>query len=153
MFLCVKFHTPPPRNGISTRNYFISSLDLGSASKFTQEWYSFSNRSLKIALLQIYFNITKLFEEIWKKWPPLRRRPLSQSECRIQSPDNKSAATFWRRRPLSQSKCRIYSHNKTTCQSATQCWWSFTCWISHFWTICWVVQYQFFWVFFKWKLM
>ena len=72
-----KTHTLPG-NGISTRNFLNSSPDLGS--KFTLEWCSFSNRSLKIALLQIYFNITKLFKEIWKKWSP-SPRPLSQSEC------------------------------------------------------------------------
>ena len=82
VFLYVDLFWPPPaENVISTRNFLISSPDLVSAPKFTLEWYSFSNRSLKIALLQIYFNITKLFEEIWKKWPPSSPRPLSQSEC------------------------------------------------------------------------
>ena len=42
------------------------------------------NRSLNIALLQIYFNITKLLRNFEKKWPPSSPRLLSQSECRIQ---------------------------------------------------------------------
>ena len=54
----------PPRNGISTGNFLISSPDLGSPPKFRLECYSFSNRSLKIVLLQIYFNIAKLFVAI-----------------------------------------------------------------------------------------
>ena len=36
VFLC-RVAIPQPGNGISTRNFFISSLDLGSASKFTLE--------------------------------------------------------------------------------------------------------------------
>ena len=58
-------------------------MDLGSASKFTLEWYSFSNRLLKRDLLQICFNITKLLRNFERKWPP-SPRPVSQSECRIQ---------------------------------------------------------------------
>ena len=38
MFLCVEWPPPlPPRNGISTRNFLIASMDLGVASKFTLE--------------------------------------------------------------------------------------------------------------------
>ena len=60
------FWSPPAENVISTRNFLISSPDLVSAPKFTLEWYSFSNRSLKVALLKIYFNITKLLRKFKK---------------------------------------------------------------------------------------
>ena len=79
MCMCVDQKSDPPWNGISTRNFLTSS------PKFTLEWYSFSNRSLKIALLQIYFNITKLFEDIWKMEASFFSKPLIQWECR----DNK----------------------------------------------------------------
>ena len=52
--MCVGlFKTPHPKNGISTGNFLMSSLDLGSRPKFNLEWYFFSNRSFQIALLQI----------------------------------------------------------------------------------------------------
>ena len=99
----------PPRNGISTGNFLISSPDLGSPPKFRLECYSFSNRSLKIVLLQIYFNITKLFVAIWKMEASFFSKQLSQSECR----DNKNATTIWERRVLTQWKCSISRHTAT----------------------------------------
>ena len=48
-------HTPSPRNGISTRNSLISSLDLDSPQKFSLDWYLFLNGCLQITLIQIYF--------------------------------------------------------------------------------------------------
>ena len=69
---------------------------------------SFSNRNLKIPLLQIYFNITKLFEAISKMKASLFSKPLSQSEYR----DNKNAAIFFKRRLLTQQEFRISRYNK-----------------------------------------
>ena len=45
----------PPRNGISTGNSLISSLDLDSPQKFILDWYLFLNGCLQITLIQIYF--------------------------------------------------------------------------------------------------
>ena len=45
--------------GINITNYLILSTDLESASKFTIEWYSFSNRSLKINPLTNFWQSTK----------------------------------------------------------------------------------------------
>ena len=53
--MCVDlFKTPPPKNGISTRNSLISSPDLDSPKKFSLDWYLFLNISFQITLLQIY---------------------------------------------------------------------------------------------------
>ena len=144
MYVDKKSEPPPSGNDISSRN--LGSLDLGSPPKFTLEWYSFSNRSLKITLLQIYFNIRKLFEAIWKMEASFSK-PLSQSEYRTNKmlqpsgeegcspientgfPDTTNTtcnrsnqnAGFPDTQPLSQWACGISRHNP----SMTQCWQAF----------------------------
>ena len=113
--------TPSPGNGISTGNSLISSQDLGSPQKFNLDWYSFSNRSLQITLLQIWSHFKNegllLLQTITnhspnqnigitKMLPPAGEEgPLIQWECMI-SKHNK----YHMQKKL--SKCRISRHNK-----------------------------------------
>ena len=102
---CVFFHVDQnctPRNGMSTRNFLISSMDLGSASKFTLAWYCFSNRSLKIVLLQISHKI----KNNWINGLLGEEGHSANQNAKFQLPDNKNDATFWRM-PFNQWACRI----------------------------------------------
>ena len=106
--MSIKIRPPPHRNGISTRNFLISSLNLGSPQKFILEWYSFSNRSLKIALLQIYSLYYKTISGHLKHGGLF----LLQTTQPMRMQGQQKCCHLLEKRPLAQWECRISRHSK-----------------------------------------
>ena len=96
---------PPPRNGISTGNSLISSLDLNLPQKINLEWYLFLNGSLQITLLQIYFWYYKAI------WDHLKHGGILQTTANHSANQiagtTKNLTPYWTKRALIQWECMI----------------------------------------------